>query len=271
MKLSLSLGLLLPTLLFARAQGGEDSTLSVRFFPGTKLFRPFTADALCHGISVSRIIDNRDWIGTIGASVPLVTVHPPGDMEMQFSVAVTAFNRLIKPPGLTVYTIDYKVDVPIDIRMHDLAVRIAYGHYSCHFVDDGIEIIGKRSIQSMKDHLWIGFTYDIAPLGGHVYGAGYYFYNNYPMRSDRWQFQGGVEAGNLRLADFVHAYAAIDLKVKQEVNWGTTRSFQLGLRFFRGSNTSMRVAYTLRQGFDERGQFFNLTEDVNMFSLFLDL
>jgi hypothetical protein len=256
-------------LLPAQTLGGEDST--VQFLPGTKLFRRFTADALGHGISVSRIVNDRDWIGTIGASVPLVTVRPPGEIELQFSAAVTTFNRLIKPPGLTVYTIDYRVDIPIDARMGSLAVRFAYGHYSCHFADDGIEIIGKRSIQSLKDFLWMGCTYDIAPLGGHVYAAGYYFYNNYPRMDKRWQFQGGIEGGNVTLADFVKAYAAIDLKFKQEVNWGTTRSFQLGLRLFQRSSYGMRVAYTLRQGFDERGQFFDKTEDASMFSLFIDL
>ena len=267
----LPLAILLLTMLPRSASGGDDSTQTVRFFPGTKLFRPFTADALSHNISVSRIIDNRDWIGTIGASVPLLTVHPPGAAELQLSVAVTTFNRLIKPPGLTVYTIDYKVDIPVDFRMGDLALRFAFGHYSCHFVDDGIEIIGKRSIQSMKDDLWMGVTYDVPPLGGHVYAAGFYFYNNYPMRDAHWQFQGGVEMGNLPVTDFATAYAAIDVKLKQEVHWGTTRSLQLGFHLFQRKNYGLRVAYTLRQGYDERGQFFDRIENANMISMFIDL
>jgi len=271
MKLFLPLALLLLTILPRSASAGDDSTQTVRFFPGTKLFRPFTADALSHNISVSRIIDNRDWIGTIGASVPLLTVHPPGEAELQLSVAVTTFNRLIKPPGLTVYTIDYKIDIPVDFRKGDLALRIALGHYSCHFADDGIEIVGKRSIQSTKDDLWMGITYEMPSLGGHVYAAGYYFYNNYPMRDARWQFQGGLEAGNLPLTDFARAYAAIDVKLKQEVHWGTTRSFQVGFHLFQGDRYGLRVAYTLRQGYDERGQFFDRTEDANIFSVFIDL
>ncbi len=271
MKSTLVLVLVLISLLPARAQTDGDSTLSVHVFPGSKIFRPFTADALSHNISLSRLIDNRDWIGTIGASVPLVTVKPPGEVTFQLSIAVSVFNRLIKPPGLTVYTIDYKVDFPLDLRIHALALRFAYGHYSCHFVDDGIEIIGKRSIQSVKDHLWMGAAYDIRSLGGHVYAAGFYFFNNSPVRSAHWQFQGGVEAGNIEVTDFARIYAAIDLKFKQEVHWGSTRSFQVGLRLFPHASQSLRVAYTLRQGYDERGQFFDRTEEANMISLFVDL
>lgn len=258
---------------YSAVMAGEaaDSTHAFSFLPGKKIFPLFTADALTHQISLSKIIDNRDWIGTIGGVVPLVTAHVPKGPEIQFSVAVSTFNRLIKPPGLTVYTIDYKIDVPVDIRYDRFAVRLAYGHYSCHFADDGIEILGRHSIQSIKDHLWMGVAYDLEAIGGYTYAAGFYFYHNAPQMSAHWQVQWGAEGGNLPVTEFAKLYAAIDIKCKQEVNWGTTRSLQIGLRMFEHRNYSLRLAYVVRRGYDERGQFFDMAGDANMFSLFLDL
>ena len=47
------------------------------FFPGTKIFPSLTADALTHQISLSHVTENRDWVGTIGGSIPIVQANLP--------------------------------------------------------------------------------------------------------------------------------------------------------------------------------------------------
>lgn len=247
----------------------QDERELIEFLPATKIFPPFTADALTHQISLSHITHNRDWIGTIGGSIPLAQLHLE-DVEMQVSTAASTFNRLITPPGLTVYTTDFKVDFPLDVRVSSTSFRFDLGHYSCHFADDGIELLGKHSLQSVKDYFVIAVARDVELIRGHAYLAGHWLYHNVPVRNKNWQVQLGAEAGNIEVNRYVRLYCAIDLKLKQEVSWGSTQSYQIGARLFQRGTRALRLAYTLRRGFDERGQFFDQHEDVSLFSAFVD-
>jgi hypothetical protein len=262
---SLLLFVLIPASLVRSQQERE----LIDFFPGKKIFPSFTADPLTHQISLSHILENRDWIGTIGGSIPLAQVNL-NDVEVQASLAGSTFNRLITPPGLTVYTIDFKVDFPVDVRFEETSFRFALGHYSCHFADDGIEILGKHSIQYVKDYAMLGIARDIPLIGGHAYLAGHWVYHNVPVGNKNWALQLGGEGGNVSVTPFVQFYCAVDLKLRQEISWGSTQSYQIGARLFTRGLRSLRIAYTLRQGFDERGQFFDQHEDANIISAFID-
>ncbi len=250
----------------AYSQQEEDT---IAFFPGKKIFPPFTADALTHQISLSHVTENRDWIGTIGGSIPLAQLNLP-DALVQVSIAASTFNRLITPPGLTVYTTDFKVDFPLDVRTASTALRFALGHYSCHFEDDGIELLGKHSIQSIKDYYMLAVAQDVDLVRGHGYAAAHWIHHNVPMRDKNWELQFGGEGGNIDLNQYVRLYCAIDIKVKQEVAWGSTQSYQIGARLFTNNSRALRVAYTLRRGFDERGQFFDQRENAGILSAFID-
>ena len=249
---------------------GQDS-LSVDLFPGGKIFPRFTADGMEHTVSLSKVTQNSDWIGTIGAVVPVAQVAGE-TYTVQAGLAVTTFNGLIKPPGqLTVYTIDYRVDFPLDARFGPLALRVALGHISSHFADDGIELLGQHSVQVIKDYVGAAASYDVPPIGGYLYGRTDYIYHIVPYRDRNWQFQFGGELGNLLVAGFVRPYGAFDVKIKEQVAWGTTQSYQVGLRFYVKQNLPVRLAYTYRTGYDERGQFFDQREDFHIFGVYLDL
>jgi hypothetical protein len=243
----------------------------VDFFPGKKIFPTFVADGLAHQLSLSDVTDNRDWIGAVGGSVPVVQVGIR-QIEMQASVAATVFSRLLKSPGhLTVHTVDYKVDFPIDVRFSALALRLALGHVSAHFADDGIEQLGEKSIQYVRDYVSLAMAHDIPVMGGYVYVSTDYNYNTAPMQHKKWLVQLGAEFGNLSVADYARLYGALDIKVKEEVSWGSIQSYQIGVKLFERNNYSLRVAYTLRRGFEERGQFFAKRATVNLISVFIDL
>ena len=246
---------------------GEPGT--IEFLPAVKIFPAFTADALTHQISLSHVTNDLDWIGTIGGSIPIAQLHLR-DAELQVGVAASTFNRLITPPGLTVYTTDFKVDFPLDVRLSATSFRFGLGHYSCHFEDDGIEILGKHSIQYIKDYYMFAVARDVDLIRGHVYLAGQWTHHNIPMHDKPWMLQFGSEAGNMELNPFVRLYCAIDIKLKQEVSWGSTQSYQVGARFLTKGTRDLRLAYTVRRGFDERGQFFDQRENVEVISLFVD-
>ena len=243
----------------------------VDFFPGKKIFPAFVADGLAHQLSLSDVTDNRDWIGAVGGSVPVVQVGIR-QIEMQASVAATVFSRLLKSPGhLIVHTVDYKVDFPVDVRLSALALRLALGHVSAHFADDGIEQLGEKSIQYVRDYVSFSIVHDIPVMGGHVYVSTDYNYNTAPVQHKEWLVQLGTEFGNLLVANYARLYGALDIKVKEEVSWGSIQSYQIGVKLFERDNHSLRVAYTLRRGFEERGQFFDRRATVNLVSIFIDL
>ncbi len=248
----------------------QDEQEKVEFFPSTRVFPSFTADALTHQISLSHITKDRDWIGTIGATVPLAQLNVE-DMQFQVSAAASTFNRLITPPGLTVYTTDFKVDFPLDLRISATSFRFGVGHYSCHFQDDGIELLGKHSIQYIKDYFILAVARDLQLIGGHAYLATRWIHHNVPVQNKNWDIQLGAEAGNVAVGPRVSLYCALDLKLKQEVSWGSTQSYQIGARLLMNGPRALRLAYTVRRGFDERGQFFDQKEDVELLSVFIDV
>ncbi len=248
----------------------QDSSALIEYFPGHKLFPVFTADGLAHQFSLSRVTENSEWIGDIGGSIPIVQLNV-GDKQIQGSVAVTIFNRLIKTPGhLTVYTVDYKVDFPIDIRFGEFALRTGLGHISCHFADDAIELLGKHSIQHVNDYVTLAGSYGLAAIQGYVYCSSNYSYGTQPIPNKPWLLQAGAQFGNIPLHKEVILYGAVDLKVKQETGWGSTRSIQVGVRLFPRLNYALRLAYTLRMGFEDRGQFYLNQTTLNLLSAFID-
>ena len=262
---------ILLVVMFQRGNAQDSTTALIGFLPEQKIFPLFTADGLSHQLSLTRVTENREWIGAVGGSVPILQLSLP-QMTMQASVAVTIFNRLIKTPDhLTVYTVDFKVDFPLDIRLSDLALRIAAGHISCHFADDAIELLGKHSIQHINDYVSLDGAYDVSAILGYVYGGFNYSYGTQPVAFRPWLLQVGTEFANIKLHKEISVYGAIDLKVRQEVGWGSTRSFQVGVKLFPHLNRRLRLAYTLRLGFEDRGQFYWNQETLNLVSAFIDL
>ena len=248
----------------------EEDTALVVFFPARKIFPLYTADGLSHQLSLSRVTENSEWIGAVGGSVPLIQYNMDHD-QLQGGVAVTIFNRLVKTPGhLTVYTVDYKVDFPIDIRFSGIALRTGLGHISCHFADDAIELLGKHSIQHVNDYVTLGIAWDVQALDGYVYAGFNYSYGTQPVQYKPWLFQFGADVANVSLDDWISVYAAADVKIKEEVGWGSTRSVQIGFKVFPRNSHRLRLAYTLRTGYEDRGQFYLNRETNNLLSAFID-
>jgi hypothetical protein len=247
----------------------QDDTLHFSMFPGKRIFPLLTADGTAHGMSINRVTDNREWIGAIGGAVPLAQAELGGKV-VQVGAAVTTFNRIIKTPGhITVYTIDYKVDFPLDLRLQSMAFRVAFGHVSCHFVDDGIEILHQHSVSYVRDYLTFAASVNIPLIRGFVYGGADWNYHYEPI-ADPWIVQIGAEGANVNLADWARFYAAFDVKFRQNLAWGTTQSYQAGIRFSIKHDYALRLAYTFRTGFEERGQFFGQKETLHLAGLFID-
>jgi hypothetical protein len=239
-------------------------------FPDSTLFPRITADALEHQLSLSRITDNREWIGAIGGAVPLAAW---GDApRLQAGAAATVFSRLMKTPGhITVMTVDYRVDVPLEAGLPPWVVRIAYGHRSAHYADDAIEQLGRRSVSAVKDYLAAGVAWRPAGVPLHLYGAATWNYHNEPETNLPWELQAGGEVRGPAAWNLLVPYAAADIKVKQEVGWGSTQSYEAGVRIAPAGRQGLRLAWTHRRGFEERGQVYRERVIMNLLTASLEL
>lgn len=256
--------------LFATVSGTAEGQTGVELFPGRRIFPLFRADALAHQLSLSRVTDNREWIGVIGGQVPIVQFAEE-DFTAQIGVGASVFNRIIKTPGhITVYTVDYRVDIPVDFEFPAFALRVGFGHISNHYADDGIEILQSHSINAVKDYVQADVARKVALIGGEVYAGFTYNYHAEPLRDRRWIVQVGSNFGNYPLASWVNVYGAIDLKVKEEVRWGTTQSYQIGFMTAPKGDYALRLAYTFRTGFEERGQLYDRSVSANLVTLYID-
>jgi hypothetical protein len=131
-------------------------------------------------------------------------------------------------------------------------------------------MLNKRSIQYVNDYVTAGGACDIPWIGGHVYAMVSYIYHTVPVPDRPWLLQVGADFGNHPISEFARLYGAFDVRVKQDVSWGSTQSYQVGVKLFTDGDRQLRFAYTLRLGFEDRGQFYLNRETKNMYSVFLD-
>ena len=239
---------------------------SLTFLPAQSIYPRYRADALAPQVSLGKITETREWIGEIGTAFPVAEATGDG-WTAQVGAEASTFTRLIKTPGhITVSTIDYRIDIPLYIRVPFLLARLGYGHISNHYVDDGIELLHQHSISAVKDFLEAGLVRDIGLLHGKTYAQASYCYHNEPLRDRHWILQWGGDFGNYAIGPSWILYGAVDLKLKQEVNWGTTQSYQAGVMYAPREGVAMRIAYTVRTGFEERGQLFDRTATTSVLS-----
>ena len=167
---------------------------------------------------------------------------------------------------------DFVVDFPIDIRLTpELSLRTGYGHFSAHIADDGIEVLGIRSINYAKDYLTLLTAYRFPVAHGMAYAGGRYDFHSLPEAGKHWVVQLGGEAHPLSLFEGATLYAAVDVRYKEETAWQSIQSYQLGLAFRGDTDASVRISYTYRTGGDDRGQFYRHTTSAHLLGMFFDL
>lgn len=243
---------------------------SVDVFPQQKIYKKYYADAVSHQFSIAKHLESREWFGNIGANLAIFNVGLY-DQVFQLSAGATVLNTIIKTPGhIQVYTVDYLVDFYADSKLTDQLIgRFIFGHLSAHYSDDGIVELNNIPISYVRDYVGIHAQFLLPDINGKIYAGGFYNFHNEPVLDKHSTYQFGFDGGYFLIENLL-LFAAVDIKIKSEVNFGTTQSYQTGLRFPVNGFISARLAYTHRRGFEERGQIFNQTDIKNSFGLFLD-
>jgi hypothetical protein len=250
---------LLPT--FATAQ------YALTFLPSSPLFPSLRADGIEHQLSLSKIAENREWIGVIGGTVPAAR-YQDSSTVFQAGIAASVFTGLMKTPGhIYVLTLDYRVDFPLELMCAAGLFQFGYGHVSSHFADDGLSVLNVPRRHVVKDYLRTALARTEGLLGGTVYAVAQWNYHALPVSDKHWMIQLGINSLDFPICNGVGIYAAADIKWREEVSWGTTQSLQLGVALSGVSTRSVRFALTFRSGYDERGQFYDMRNTLTLLSI----
>ncbi len=240
----------------------------LEILPDTIIYDRYYADQQSHQFSLSKDFGSRQWYGNIGAVIPLFNFEYENHL-LQVSAASTVFNTIIKTPGhIQVFTVDYIVDFFFDYNISpQLPVRFVFGHHSAHYSDDGITELFQYPISYVRDYTGLHLQYKFS--SAKIY-AGYYFnFHIEPEADKKNTFQFGADKG-FQINPLIELYAAVDFKFKQEVKFTPTQSLQAGIKIFSGKRRALRAAYTLRNGYDERGQLYNKKDCRHSAGIYLD-
>lgn len=211
----------------------------------------------------------------MGGSFPVGNISFHG-IEAQGSLASSIYTHL-NSAGVRfqVVNVDFFVDLYLDVRLSpDATARFGWGHTSQHLADDAFESLGfSRSVNYARDYYQLFVIHRVPLLSGFVYGGTYYTYSFLidRRRDGQFLFQAGGEFLNYPVLTDAVFYCAVDVKLRSEVAYGATHSYQAGLKIINGSLRAVRLAYTLRTGIEERGQFYDRRSTYHLAGIFFDL
>ncbi|MBI5463522.1 MAG: hypothetical protein HY966_01045 [Ignavibacteriales bacterium] len=264
---------LLPLMLFFTLLQAQDSSFVV-LMPKEQFIPSFTASGTEHRLSYAKHLTTGSFFAGLGGSIPTALVRLWG-LECLVTVSGTVYTTLVSAGvKFQVTNADYYADVTFDIPVAEGTVlRIGSGHTSHHLVDDAVALRGSSVVLNYaRDYLQFFAVHNVSLLRGFVYGGTYYnrsFIIN-THRDGLFLIQLGADGGNLPLTGSLEVYGAVDLKYRGEVNFGSSQSYQIGIRakneFFRAA----RLAYTYRTGMEERGQFYDQRITTQSIGLFFD-
>lgn len=243
---------------------------SISVFPEKKFYEKYYADAISHQFSLNKHLESNQWFGNIGAELAIFDLSYD-KISTQISAGATVFNTLIKTPGhIQVFTVDYLVDFYGDIEIsNNLFTRFIWGHLSAHFSDDGITQLNYFPVSYVRDYVGLHFQKQLPKYNSKIYVGGFWNFHNEPKTEKHYTFQFGGDYSH-EFFDNIAVYTAVDIKFKSEVEYATTQSYQLGILFPYNKTTRFRIAFTHREGFEERGQLFNFKDSKNMIGFYID-
>ncbi|MFA6457521.1 MAG: hypothetical protein WCW40_11930 [Bacteroidota bacterium] len=255
---------------FALAQVDD----SIAFVPNKQFIPSFTASGTEHRLSYSKNISNSSFYAGLGGSFPTLFVRYR-DIECLVSVSGTVYTTLASAGvKFNVTNADYYADVTFDFPLTDeTMLRLGAGHTSHHLVDDGVAALGAASvINYARDYYQLFVAREIPLIRGFVYGGFYYNYSFLvtTRRDGQFLYQCGADGANLPLLFGIELYGAFDIKFRSEVHYGSTQSYQIGLRSRGEKHRAVRLAYTYRVGMEERGQFYSQRSAIQSVGLFFD-
>jgi hypothetical protein len=267
---------------------GSELDSLITLLPGKKFFPQLTASGTAHRISYSKDLTRSGFIGSMGGAFPLATLNYRG-VECQTVIASSIYTTLANQHvKFDVQNVDFYVDLFFDLPLREGTVlRFGWGHTSHHLVDDEVVARTERNGNVLpydqinnyaREDYKLFVAQELATMNLFVYAGIHNAYSfllddkkNQLYRIDgQWLFETGGEGNTSPLIGPVSGYAAFDIKFRGELSYGTTQSYQVGIKAEQPEMRAVRLAYTYRTGLEERGQYYNQRITIQSIGVYFD-
>ena len=231
----------------------------LHFFPDSTYIHTVSADQYAHQMKIENILISKNIVSSMGGVFPVFNFDLPGT-TVQASLG-TSVHFEVRPQGQahvvsTDFYIDYLIlDVPL---RHDFFYRFVTGHTSHHLSDNWYEKLNyTHAIHYSRDYIQSFLMYSHPDICLASLGADYaYVFHLAGKESKRWKIDLSLERMWGHLSESIVLFSSINVKLHQEAGFASSNAYQLGIEMPMQYGKRLRIAYQLRHGLDERGQFF---------------
>jgi len=230
----------------------------ITFFPERAMINSLTGDPTAHRFRVARQIGKRIVETSLGGVIPVAKASYSG-IPVQIGIGASVHTRLDPKQSISVESADYFIDfLLIDIEWENgLRSRIGMGHTSHHLGDNEMLLQRGRPLDYSRDYAQLLLIGELRDLRARVYAGGSYSYAFViERRIDKpWLFQIGlIQQVEIR-EGWPELLGAVDVKFRQESDFGSTQRYLIGLQHMTASGHIVRIEFSHQRGLDPRGQF----------------
>ncbi|MEP7027870.1 MAG: DUF1207 domain-containing protein [Candidatus Eisenbacteria bacterium] len=231
---------------------------AVTWLPGEGGFAPLTADPRTPRFGFDLIEADRAS-GFTGRRFPLARIDGDGPSSTLLAVDGMLWGWFARLPNFNfpLESVDGSFGIALERMAGPWSARLRYGHLSSHLGDGGYDIEARRIAYSRESVALVG---SYAPGSGLRAYAGPTFMLHGTPRAPAFQFQVGAEATRARAGRAASPYAAVDLRLKAEVENRVNQSYQAGVRIGREPGRRVRISVGYEAGMSERGQAWQRSE-----------
>lgn len=260
------------TALFKAYAKTDSLPFKIVVLPPYHIIPVLTPDTRAHQLSAIYTNNNsnkqHEIIGSMGGVFPLAHLKSKL-ISAQLSAAASLYTTLLRSNNAgTIINNDYLVDIYLDISLtRNFKMRTGFGHHSHHLSDDALmQQKFPTAINYVKDYYQVGLVY--LTQKEMLYALLFYNHNfkttdfdganNY---SGNTLLQFGGEKQLAQLNKHISFFAGADLKLRQELAFGSTQNIQLGIKVNNSNMRNLRWVVNYTSGYEERGQFYKSKRD----------
>ena len=240
---------------------------------GRLLFAPLLANHMEPRVGLSRLVDEERLRLDIGNSIDLLRWRNlPGDAQAAVGADFFTWTSLRQERHFhfPVDAVDYLFGMnttylrPLSSEWTG-SLRFRISHISAHLVDGSYD---KDQAQWRDNRLPIVYSREFLDVIAafewremlRVYGGAAWIYHIDPAWLGSWSLQGGAEGVWQTVGwSWLHAYAAVDMRLVDIDGWYTAVNGQLGVKVGRWRGTGVQFFLAWFHGKSQHGEYFDQT------------
>ncbi|GJQ31716.1 MAG: hypothetical protein HBSAPP04_05550 [Ignavibacteriaceae bacterium] len=241
-------------------------------FPGELNIQPFTSNFLEPRMGVFFQTGQNDLRLDIGASKDIFHRRYGQGATLSLGADFFTYTRLRGESDFhfPVDAVDYLFGVNVGFKKEmaggrEWGTRIRLSHISAHFVDghyDGPNQRwrdGRNPIVYSREFVELMYYYRVT--GIRVYAGASYLFHVDPTEIEPWILQAGFDAFPKTLSfGHFHPFVAYDYKLASTTAYTPSHRVQFGVKFGHPEGAGARLVFTLYQGKNIHGEYYELDD-----------